>query len=46
MKNLGEVAYIVGIEIHRDIKQRILRLSMKAYIEKVLERFKVKDYAP
>jgi hypothetical protein len=35
MKNLGEASYIIGIKIHRDKKQRILKLSQKAYIEKV-----------
>jgi hypothetical protein len=43
MKDLGEASYVIGIEIHRDRNQRILRLSQKAYIEKVLERFKLKN---
>jgi len=43
MKDLGEVSYVIGIEIHRDRKQRILKLSQKAYIEKVLERFRMKN---
>jgi hypothetical protein len=42
MKDLGETSY-VGIEIHRDRNQRILKLSQKAYIEKVLERFGMKN---
>jgi hypothetical protein len=41
---LGEASYVVGIEIHKGKKQRILRLFQKANIEKVLERFRVKDY--
>jgi hypothetical protein len=36
---LGKASYVIGIEIHRDRKQRILKLSQRAYIEKVLERF-------
>jgi hypothetical protein len=43
MKDLGDASYVIGIEIHRDRKQRILGLSQKAYIEKVLERFHMKD---
>jgi hypothetical protein len=43
MKDLGEASYVIGIEIHRDRKQRILKLSQKAYIEKVLERFRLKN---
>jgi len=30
MKDLGETSYVIGIEIHRDRKQRILKLSQKA----------------
>jgi hypothetical protein len=43
MKDLGEAFYVIGIEIHRDRNQRILKLSQKAYIKKVLERFKLKN---
>jgi hypothetical protein len=43
IKDLGEASYVIGIEIHRDRKQRILKLSQKAYIEKVLERFRLKN---
>jgi hypothetical protein len=43
MKDLGEASYVIGIEIHRDRNQRILKLSQKACIEKVLERFKPKN---
>jgi hypothetical protein len=39
MKDLGEASYVIGIEIHKDRNQRILKLSRKAYIEKVLKRF-------
>jgi hypothetical protein len=34
MKDLGEASYVIDIKIHRDRKQRILKLSQKAYIEK------------
>jgi inosine/xanthosine triphosphate pyrophosphatase family protein len=43
MKNLDETSYVIGIEIHKDRKQRILKLSQNAYIEKVLERFRLKN---
>ena len=39
MKDMGEAAYVIGIEIHRNQSQGILGLSQKAYINKVLERF-------
>ena len=41
MKDMGEVAYVIGIEIFRDQSQRLLGLSQKAYINKVLERFRM-----
>jgi hypothetical protein len=43
MKDLGDASYVIGIEIHRDRQHKILRLSQKAYIEKVLERFRMGD---
>jgi hypothetical protein len=43
MKDLGEASYVIGIEIHRDKQQKVLRLSQKAYVEKVLERFRMSD---
>ena len=46
MKDLGEASYVIGIEIHRDRSQRVLGLSQKAYIEKVLKRFGMKDCTP
>jgi inosine/xanthosine triphosphate pyrophosphatase family protein len=40
MKDLGEAPYVIAIKIQRDRKHKILKLSQKAYIEKVLERFR------
>jgi hypothetical protein len=34
MKDLGEASFVLGIEIHRDRRKGVLRLSQKAYIEK------------
>jgi hypothetical protein len=42
MNDLGEASYVIGIE-HRDKQQKMLRLSERAYIEKVLERFRMND---
>lgn len=39
MKDLGEAAYVLGIQIHRDRSRGILGLSQRAYIEKVLKKF-------
>ena len=39
MKDLGEVSFILGIEIHRDRRKRVLGLSQKAYLEKVLKKY-------
>ena len=41
MKDMGEATYVIGIEIFRNRSQGLLGLSQKAYISKVLERFKM-----
>ncbi|WKA03455.1 hypothetical protein VitviT2T_021562 [Vitis vinifera] len=46
MKDMGEASYVIGIKIYRDIFQGILGLSQKTYINKVLERFQMKDCSP
>jgi len=38
MKNMGEIYYVIGIEIFCDKSQRLLDLSQKKYINKVLQR--------
>ena len=43
MKDLGEVAYILGIKIYRDRSKRLLGLSQSGYIDKVLKRFSMQD---
>ena len=43
MKYMDEATYVIGIEIFRDRSHGILGLSQKAYIERVLERFKMKN---
>ncbi|KAI3780212.1 hypothetical protein L2E82_10183 [Cichorium intybus] len=46
MKDLGAAKKILGMEIVRDRKSRILHLSQKGYIEKVLRRFNMHEAKP
>ena len=46
MKDMCEAFYIIGITIHRDRFWGILGLSQKTYINKVLERFQMKNCSP
>ena len=39
MKNLGPAIRILGMEIFRDRARRVLHLSQKSYIRRVLERY-------
>ena len=41
MKDMGKATYVIGIEIFRDRSQGLLGLYQKAYINKILERFKM-----
>ena len=41
MKDLGEAAYILGIKIYRDRSNRLLALSQRTYLEKILKKFKM-----
>ena len=43
MKDLGEAVYILGIKIYRDRSKRLIGLSQSTYIDKVLNRFSMKD---
>ena len=43
MKDLGDASFVLGIQILRDRSQGILGLSQKSYIEKVLQRYGMKD---
>jgi hypothetical protein len=43
MKDLGEVAYILGIRIYRDSSKRLIGLSQDTYIDKVLKRFNMEQ---
>ena len=46
MKDLGEAHYLLWIEILRDRSRRVLGLSQKAYIDRILKRFNLQSYAP
>ena len=46
MKDLGEVSFVLGIEIHRDRRKGVLGLSQKAYIERILKKFSVHKCSP
>lgn len=46
MKDMGDASYVIGIKIHGDRLQGVLELSQGTYINKVLERFRMKDCSP
>ena len=46
MKNLGKASFVLGIEIHQDRRKRILGLSQKAYLEKVLKKYSMHACKP
>ena len=46
MEDMGDASYVIGIKIHRDRLQGTLGLSQATYINKVLERFQMKDCSP
>ena len=43
MKDLREASYIFGIKVYMDISERMLGLSQKLYIEKVLKKFNIEN---
>ena len=46
MKDLGEASFVLGIEIHRNRSCRLLGLSQRAYVDRVLERFNMQLCKP
>ena len=46
MKDLGGASYVIGIKIEGDESQEILEQSQETYINKVLERFHMKNCSP
>ena len=43
MKDMSETSYVIGINIHSERSRGILGLSQETYINKVLERFNMKN---
>ena len=41
MKDLGEAAYILGIEIYGDRSRRLIGLSQSTYLDKILKKFRM-----
>nr|GFA82418.1 hypothetical protein [Tanacetum cinerariifolium] len=41
MKDLGDVAYILGIKIYRDRLRQLIGLSQDAYLDKILKRYRM-----
>jgi ABC-type histidine transport system ATPase subunit len=39
MKNLGEASFVLGIEVHRERRKEVLRLSQKTYLEEILKKY-------
>jgi hypothetical protein len=46
MKDLGQISFVLRIEIHRDRSKEVLGLSQKAYIEKILKKFSMHECSP
>jgi hypothetical protein len=46
MKNLGDVSFVLEIEIHRNRRKGVLGLSQKAYIEKAMKKFSMHVCSP
>ena len=43
MKDMGAASYVIGIKIFRDRHNGILGMSQETYVNRVLERFRMKD---
>ena len=46
IKDMGEASYVIGIKIHRERSRGILGLFQETYINKVLDRFNMKNCSP
>ena len=44
MKDLGEAAYILGINIYRNRSRCLIRLSQSTYLGKVLKKFTMDQF--
>ena len=43
MKDLGEASYVLGIQLIRDRKNKIIALSQASYIDKILVQFSMQN---
>ncbi|GKC87067.1 hypothetical protein Tco_1147716 [Tanacetum coccineum] len=43
MKDLGEAAFIHEIKIYQDRSKRLIRLSQRAYMDKILKRYRMNN---
>ena len=43
MKDLGEANFVLGIQLFRERKNRMIALSQSSYIDKVLKKFAMQD---
>jgi hypothetical protein len=46
MKDLGELHYFLGIQVHRNRKERQLSINQTGYINSILERFEMTNSKP
>lgn len=46
MKDIGEVNCFLGMKIERNVQQRVLRVSQRAFLERLLQRFNMSDCKP
>ena len=46
LKDMGETSYVISIKIHIERSQGILGLSQETYINRILERFSMKNCSP
>ncbi len=46
MKDVGELKYFLGMQVHRNRKETTLTITQSEYIEAILERFQMTDTKP
>ena len=46
MKDLGSLTHILGVEVKRDRKNRVMKLHQGSYMRQVLERYRMQNYNP
>jgi hypothetical protein len=46
IKDIGDISLILGIKVTRNRKERTLKLSQKAYIQGLVERFRLQGASP